>query len=260
MEDRINLVRKLIREAGATLLAAYNDTKKVATERKSDTSFLTRNDTETEKFLVDRIKSQYPDDGFIGEEGDDSASKDGYRWVIDPIDGTTNFVYKQTFFTISVGLKYGDELVGGVLYEPVLDKLYYAMKGKGFVIEDEPGVGGVSETRNLTESYNVYSIGSKPHLRDINIRLYPIVYENSSRIRVFGSPSYELTQIASGYIDLIINVGGSEWDLSAGVCCVREAGGVALDFNGNEWKGNSTTLIAGNEILVRQMIDMLPKL
>lgn len=254
MDERIDFVEKIIKKVDEQFLGNHS-VSRISYDRKSDTSFLTQQDKNIEKFLVSELQKMFPGDGFIGEEGDSIQSSTGFSWVIDPIDGTTNFVYRQPIYTTSVGLTYQGEIVGGIINVPALGKLYSTVKGCGFQIRGEPF--SVSSTNTLAQSFAIYSIGHKPYLKENNLKLYPIVLNSVSRLRIFGSPSYELTQVASGLADILINVGASPWDVAAGVAIAREAGAMVKDFHGNDWNFESKELVAGNEMLVAEFLEVV---
>lgn len=255
MNERLSFGAEIITKAGQELKNAFNKFERHSSELKSDRSFFTPEDMETEKMLTAKILEKYPNDGLLGEEGTHKEGTSGYRWIIDPIDGTTNFVYRLPLFTSSIGLTYNGEFIGGLIYLPILEKLFSVEKGAGFMVNNIPAT--VSQTSELEKCMTIFSIARKSHLVDINMQLYPIIFKNVQKVRVLGSISYELTLIASGLIDAVVNVGTEEWDVAGTILMVREAGGKVIDFHGNDWKPGSNTLIAGNEILVNKLAKVI---
>lgn len=255
--DRIDFAKKLIIEVGRSLDVAFHNLKRENAGTKSDTTFVTAEDKDTEDFLVSKLLAEFPDDGFLAEEGTNKPSKSGYRWVIDPIDGTTNFVYRFPLYTISIGLTHEGRLVGGLIYVPSTQKLYSAEASGGFFVNDMAMT--VSNVTNPADAMAIFSIAHKAPLRKINTTLYPIVFTNVRKLRILGSISFELTQVATGLADVVVNVDSTEWDDAAGVLMVREAGGAVIDFTGNDWTPASKTLIAGNKQICENMLAIIKK-
>jgi myo-inositol-1(or 4)-monophosphatase len=257
MKERIDFCTKLIQEAGELLYSAYNLAEQPELVYKSDRSFITPEDKQIEKLIVEKLHLEYPEDGFLGEEGANLDSTSGYTWIIDPIDGTSNFIFRLPIFSCSIALTYKGEVVAGFTYLPILNEPYMVEKGVDFKVNGHKA--SVSKTTELDKCMTIFSIARKNHLVNINTDLYPIIFNNVGKVRVLGSISYELTQIASGNIDLVVNVGSEMWDVAAGILMVRQAGGKAIDFNGNDWKPGANTLIAGNEIVVNKLVAVIQK-
>lgn len=254
MDERVSYAVELIKDAGKLIIDGTKGLK-ISPQDKEDTSFVTEWDKKTEHFVIEKLTEVFPGDGFIGEEGDDVTSTTGYKWVIDPIDGTTNFSKGQPFWAISIGLVYKDEVVGGVIYAPVFDKLYFTSKGMG--IMNDNILLSVSNKISLNKSLITLEIPSRPYLKETTLKLFPLIENHISRIRMLGMAAYNLTQIAAGEFDLYLSIGQKSWDTAAGVLMVREAGGIALDIEGNEWNLDSESLVAGNEVLVRQLVNLI---
>ncbi len=254
MENRIGIASKIVLEADKIIRSGFLENQRINIKVKDDLSFVTPEDQAVEAFIINHLKKYFPNDSFLGEEGSAVQASSDYTWIVDPIDGTTNFIYKQPLFTTSVGLTKGDDLVGGVINIPILNTLVSVVKGQGITINSEVITEKkVSKVTELSKALTIFSIAHKKHLLKINTELYPVLYNSVEKLRIFGSISYEMTQIALGNIDAVVNVGSEVWDVAASTLMVRESGGSVIDFYGNNWTPKSKTLIAANPILAQKL-------
>ena len=219
---------------------------------------VTRADKESEAYIVQAILGRYPGHGILGEEGGvmGTAGSD-YRWVIDPLDGTTNYSQGLPLFTVSIALQYRGETIVGVVYAPYLNELFTATKGGGAYLQyasREPERIRVGEKQTLATS--VIASGF-PYDKDVNpdnnsdnvARIVPYVRD----IRRLGSAAYDLSCIAAGLLDGYWELDLHEWDVCAANLIVREAGGVVCDFRRNR----GVSQAAGNEVLVGEMLKYI---
>lgn len=197
-------------------------------------NFVTRYDKEVEKNLKKELLELLPEAGFFGEEGEDKSEivKEGYTFIVDPIDGTTNFARGLDISTISVGLLKDAKSYIGVCYNPYKDEMFVAQKGKGAYLNGE--VIHVSN-KKLSEGL-VYS-GTAAYyqeLKEKTIEMISKLFRVANDIRRFGSASYELCMVASGHAEALYEMRLQPWDLAAGVLLIEEAGGKVTDLEGNE--------------------------
>ncbi len=204
-------------------------------EVKSLNSLVTYVDKEAEKILVNELKSCLPQATFITEENTIEQQQGEWQWIIDPLDGTTNFIHQVPVFCISVALKHQDEIVVGVVYELNRNELFYASKNKGAFLNGNKIQ--VSSTATLSESliatgFPYYDF----EYLDTYLSFFKYLMTTTRGIRRLGSAAVDLCYIACGRFDAYFEYSLSPWDVAAGALIVQEAGGVVVDFKGgNNW-------------------------
>jgi len=224
---------KIAKEAGEIVRAAFYKAKHIEFKENSN-DMVTETDKKSEEIIIKFLKGQFPDHSFLGEEGTAVGEMteiltDAPTWIIDPIDGTTNFVHRYPFVAISIGFSIKKEVVVGVVYNPILNELFYASKGGGAFLNDAKI--SASPTKNLKESlvalgfpYNRDDSVIKPHLE----RIYRIL-KNCREIRRDGSAALDMCSVALGRVDIYFEYGIHAWDVAAGSIILAEAGGVVTD-------------------------------
>lgn len=224
-------VEFLVRKAGKYLLENLHSDKII--EKKREFDYVSDIDKYVEEFLKTNLEKYYPDIAFIGEEGSNSSSDNTYTWIVDPLDGTTNYLHKHPVFSISVALEKGDKPLLGTIYQPTTDDLYSAIKGNGsFYNNRKIKVSG----RRIFKG-GLYGTGfpfRDPANLNRFISSFKEVLPLSDGIRRCGSAALDLCSVAAGYLDGFWEDGLSRWDISAGMIIVREAGGIIMDFNKND--------------------------
>ncbi|UCB57765.1 MAG: inositol monophosphatase [Candidatus Omnitrophota bacterium] len=248
---RKDLAIKIAREIGRLLLANFG--KKLKVSEKGDRDLVSNIDKKAEEIAIRLIKKHYPEDSILSEESGHLPSAAGFRWIIDPIDGTHNYIYNIEIFGTSVALEYGDEVILGAIYMPVGDELYTAQKGKGAY---RNGKKISVSKRSLKEATLIYDstirLDKEPMLRKLG--------ELSDRVfnvRMLGSTVRALTYLAEGKVDIEIEFHDKLWDFAAGLLLVKEAGGEATDFQGKPWSTGSKNYIASNAIAHKELIDIM---
>lgn len=220
----------VIRSIGQNLLRERRDISNPDSTEKSVNQLVTRFDTETERHLIDQLQRLIPEAGFITEEAqiEQHAEKE-YVWIIDPIDGTTNFIHGLPVFSISVALMYQKEMVMGVVYELNQDELFSAEKGKGaFLNERRISVSSADALSNtlIATGFPYYDYQRiDPYLASLK------EFMRCTRgVRRLGSAAVDLAYVAAGRFDAFYEYSLSPWDVAAGILLVREAGGIVSAF------------------------------
>ena len=216
-----------------------------AKERNSLVSYVDKN---AERMLVEDLERLLPDPGFITEEDTVANKRNKYTWIIDPLDGTTNFLQQIPIFSVSVGLAYHGEIVSGAVVDVMQEETYYAWKGGG-AWRDGREIR-VSGTANLSEA--IIATGFPYFEPDKLMRLAELfkdVLTASRGIRRLGSAALDLTYVASGKMDAFYETTLNPWDIAGGTILVREAGGMVTDFQGQDGFVDKRQLIASNAIL-----------
>ena len=246
LSPTLNLMVKAVRYAGASLVRDFREISQLQVSRKGPGDFVSNADIFTEKKLIEFLRKTRPDDAILSEECGEILAKNNspYTWIMDPIDGTNNFLHAVPFFCISLALLRRDEVVAGVIYNPVTTELYYAEKGQGAFLMTPTGdvrlrVSGRSNMEQIMVATNSYSLKK---VKGLLTRFG----ETSCCLRCLGSTALALAGVAAGQLDAFFDARCHSWDMSAGFLLVKEAGGIVQD-----WKGKTDFLSVskGNGIL-----------
>lgn len=253
------------RAAGAVALARLSSstTIKQVTIKTGLDDLVTQADRDAEQVIADAIRRRYPDHGLIGEEGSRVAG-DEFRWIADPIDGTTNFVHGLPWFAVSLALARGDHIIVGVVYHPSGDELFVAERGAGAHL-----IEGQRRSRRLAVSnataLNEALVGMGLPSGRRRARQNPLLSEFSDRtreIRVMGSAALHLADVAAGREEAFIEPDLRAWDIAAGILLVEEAGGRVTDFSGDPLPsaaepGMTGDIVASNGALHASVLALL---
>ena len=227
---RYELAMDAARKAGDLARGFYETTFDV--EKKADNSPVTIADKQAEQLIRQMVAQHFPDDGFLGEEFGDQPGASGFRWVIDPIDGTRSFVRHIPIWATLIGLEHRGEQIGGIAYIPVFDQMYRALRGDGAYVNDRRIQ--VSKEDKLSESLMCYS-SIRWFQGAGREKTFLELVSKTQRQRGFGD-FYGFVLVAEGAADLMLEHGVHEWDVAALKAIVEEAGGTFTD-----WKGTPTT-------------------
>lgn len=246
--------KKAIKEAGRKIIASFDEVLKIQT--KSNVNDLVTNmDKQIEKYFVEQIDKHYPDHRVLGEEGLGDQIQDmlGTVWIIDPIDGTMNFVHQQRNFAISIGVFHEGEGKLGYIYDVVADELYYAQKGNGAYMNDEK----LSPLKDVPIEEAIFSINATwlvPNRKVNHEQFIPLVHKVRGT-RSYGSAAIELAYIAAGRLDGYISMRLSPWDFAGGKVLIEEVGGQLTDLNGEELSMvNNSHIFAGNPAVHQKVL------
>lgn len=262
--QHLKIAMNIAKEAGEILLRYFGKNKDKHISLKGLRNLVTHADLESEKWIVGRLNEHFPEHGILGEENTNTMGTSGYRWYIDPLDGTTNFAHDHPFFSVSMGMSYKEKMEVGVVYAPYLDELFYAQRGQGafFVHQGQTSRLLVSEVGDLQNS--LLATGFAYHEGDNfkNIGNFSHVLKLTQGIRRCGSAALDLSYVASGRYDAYWELGLAPYDVAAGSLIVEEAQGMVTDWSfGKEYLfGNN--IIASNSRLheqLRQNLSDFPK-
>ena len=234
------------KESGKFLLYNFRKDSSLVKNRSLAKEISTKYDKESDRIIIAEITKRFPEHSLLTEESGLTDNKSEYLWIIDSLDGTSNFSLGNPFFAVSIALAKSNELILGVVYAPFLDEIYIAEKGKGAFLNGKPI--HVSEISELKNSYLVSCEGgdksNKRHAQ-INYLFHPDIKD----MRKLGSAALEACFVASGRAEGYITFNISPWDVAAGVIIVEESGGTATDFSGNKWKPAESDVLISNGIL-----------
>ena len=225
-------------------------------DKSSAIDLCTNADIESEKLITESILKEYPNHSIIAEEGYEKQTDSDYRWVIDPLDGTTNYVHNLPIFSVSIGLQYKAETILGVVYNPAVDKLFHAIKNEGAFMNDDK----ISVSSSNTLSDCVLATGF-PYIHDkyydASFSIFKDFYDKTQGLRRFGVASLDLCFVAMGRFDGFYEFNLKPWDICAGSIIVKEAGGLCTDWNNEPVPFSGSRILCSNTNIHRQMIDIL---
>lgn len=257
MSDLCTAVADLSRKVGAFI---HGEQTKISstdiTFKGRSNDMVSRADKEAEKQFVDGLTLLLPEAGFIAEEGTSTRRGESFNWIIDPIDGTTNYLYEIPCFCTSVALQHDGELVLGVIYDPTRDECFTAEKGKGAFLNGKPIQ--VSQKALLAESLVAMGFPYNPRGRqDEYLGILSKIIDNSRGMRRLGSAALDMAYVACGRFDVFYEYGLNAWDVAAGAVIIREAGGVVTDFKNAANFMENQTIIADNGQVHQEMLELL---
>ncbi len=244
-------IEPIIREAGALLMSYFR--RRIGYEYKGDVDLVTEADRASEKFIGERLRARWPEFGILGEEGTRSDMAAEYRWLVDPLDGTTNFAHGFPVFCISIALVHGEDLIAGFLYDPTRDEFFSAEHGAGAKLNGQ--TMHVSKTQTLSESLLGTGFPSHKRHKNPNIHFYHQITLRSHGLRRAGSAALDLANVASGRYDGFWEFNLNPWDTAAGVLLVREAGGTVTRFDGSAFLLNSREVLASNGVIHQELME-----
>lgn len=237
---------KAATKAARSLLRDFNEVEQLQVSKKGPADFVSAADIKAESIIKESLEKSRPDYGFIGEESGETRGANRFqKWIVDPLDGTTNFLHGLPHWAISIALVDDDVLTAGVVFDPVKDEMFWAERGKGAFINDRRL--RVSARRDLTQSVLATGFpfaGKKGHgdtQRDL-IKLMP----RTAGIRRFGAAALDLAYVAAGRYDGFWERGLQPWDIAAGILIVQESGGLVADLDGGSEMLAKGTVLATN--------------
>ena len=251
--DLLALAADIAAEA-AVVVARYAAGRTYAIETKSSpTDLVTEADREAEALIVRRILAARPGDGLLGEEGAKSTGSTGIRWLIDPIDGTTNFVYGVPAYSVSIGVERDGEMLAGVVHDVALHEAYTASLGNGAQLNGRPIT--VGPRTDLSSSLWGIGFAYDKLRRGNQANFYDKVLTHIRDVRRMGSAALDLCRVASGQLDGYFEFELNPWDIAAGRIVLTEAGGIAAGFHRHTF--DEGYVLATNAALVGPMAQVL---
>ena len=220
---------------------------------KQSSDFVTRVDKEAESMILSTIRTRFPEHSFLAEETEKSPETGKYRWIIDPLDGTTNYIHQYPAFSVSIALEYAGEIIVGVIHDPLRGDYYSAEKGKGVFFNKTPA--RVSDIHSIGESLVATGFPfRRKEIIESYLSLFRKIFLQVSDLRRAGSAALDLAHVACGKCDGFFEAGLSPWDIAAGELMVKEAGGVVTDFGGGTEYRETGNIVAGNPTVHAQLL------
>ncbi len=253
----LEFLKDTIKQAGDITLKYREKGKSLGIDRKSSKDLVTEADVAVEEYIVSQIKEKYPEHAILGEESGKTGGNE-YRWIIDPIDGTTSFIHDQPFYSVSIGLEKEGEMILGAVYGPALDELFYAEKDKGAFLNDHKIK--VSDTDEIVDSCLATGFAClRENLEHNNLPYFNVIAAKARGVRRFGSAALDMCYTACGRMDGFWELNLKIYDIAAGMVILREAGGKITDFDGKEIS-DCSEIAATNGKLHDKLIDILSRI
>ena len=248
---------KACRKASKTLIRDFGEVENLQVSLKGPGDFVTNCDKKVEKILIDELLKARPSYSILSEEIGEINNDDSFKWIIDPIDGTSNFLHGVPHFAISVGLEHNKEIICGIIYDPIKDEIFTAEKGNGSYMNNQRM--RVS-SRSKLEDCMIFTGGPKRDAKNRELALkeyYKFSIKVLTPIRKLGSASLDMAYVAAGRCDGFLQRNLNYWDIAAGIILVKEAGGFVTDFNGENEYIQNKTILATNAKINKEMIEVL---
>ncbi|TGV12863.1 inositol monophosphatase [Mesorhizobium sp. M8A.F.Ca.ET.173.01.1.1] len=255
----LNVMVQAAMKAGRSLSRDFGEVQNLQVSMKGPGDYVSQADRKAEDIVFAELSKARPGYGFLMEErgavaGDDSQ----HRWIVDPLDGTTNFLHGIPLFAVSIALERQGQIVAGVIYNPAMDELYTTERGGGAFMNDRRlRVAGRTKLVDTVIGCGVPHLG-RGHHGNFLVELRNVMAEVSG-VRRMGSASLDLAYVAAGRMDGFWEVGLSAWDIAAGLLLIREAGGFASDMDGGQDMLDTGTVVAGNEIIQRALLKTVKR-
>ncbi len=259
MQPMLNIAIRAARAGGAVIMRYLDRIDSVQVTEKSRNDFVTDVDRMAERAIIDTLMQSYPDHGILAEESGESNRGD-YQWIIDPLDGTTNFLHGFPQFAVSLALRHRDRLLQGVIFDPVRQDLYTASHGGGAQLNGKRI--RVSRRRGIKAALlgTGFPVGNKLDSLGIYMKSLRALIPHSAGIRRAGAAALDLAWVASGRLDGFWEFGLSPWDMAAGALLIREAGGIVTDLQGREDFLGTGNIACGSPGVHRDLLRILDQL
>ena len=253
----INVMVKACRKAAKTLIRDFGEIEKLQVSVKGPGDFVTLSDKKVEKILIEELQKARPNYSILSEEVGEIKNDEEFKWVIDPIDGTSNFLHGIPHFGISLGLENKNEIICGIIFDPIKDEIFTAEKGNGSYLNNKRM--RVSSRSKLEDSI-IFTGGPRRDSKDRNVVLDEYKKFSSKvliPIRKMGSAALDMAYVAAGRCDGFWQRNLNYWDIAAGIILVKEAGGFVTDFKGNNDFLKNKTILVNNSKISEEMVKIL---
>jgi len=245
---------EIAREAGAFLKERLHADHRI--DFKGEINLVTEADRRSEEIITSRIKNLFPDHDIMAEEGTNITTGSEYRWIIDPLDGTTNYAHGFPVFCVSIALQRMSQIILGVIYNPMLDELFAAGRGEGAFLQGRKI--HVSHTKRLAEGFVAtgFPYDVRENCRDA-LAYFDEMIPKAQAIRRQGSAALDLAYLAAGRFDGFWELRLNPWDTAAGWILVEEAAGVVTHLSGKPYFLESPSIVASNGVMHKELMEVL---
>lgn len=256
MSRHINIPISAARRAGAIIIRYIEQTKDLKIDIKGRNDFVSEVDRQAEAEIIDILRKAYPEDGIIAEESGEFKTDSDYKWIIDPLDGTTNFLHGHPYFSVSIALQHKNRLELGVIYDPLRDELYTGIRGKGALLNNRRiRVSGLNSLEKaLLGTGFPFKI---PHHFECYLDTFKALHPKVADVRRAGSAALDLAYVAAGRLDGFWEIGLQKWDCAAGALLIQEAGGLVSDFGGGQNYLKTGNIVAGSPKVFKGILQTI---
>jgi myo-inositol-1(or 4)-monophosphatase len=244
---------KLAKSSGKITLGDFRKVTKY--ERKKDGTLVTETDIKVDRHIIGKIRAKYPGHSILTEESEAFEGSSVYTWIIDPLDGTHNFIHGIPIFSVSIALARKDEVILGAIYFPFLDWTFYAERGKGAFMGDRRIHVSARGEDNALAMHDSYFVGKK----DSQIRSIDKLAGAVKRLRLFGAATMGFVSVASGMADVYVERSDKPHDIAAGCVIAEEAGATVTEISGKKWSLRSCDLVVSNGKFHRKLLEIYNK-
>lgn len=244
---------KLAKSSGKIILYDFRNVTKY--ERKKDGTLVTETDIKVDKHIIREIRAKYPNHSVLTEESEAVKGNSEYKWVIDPLDGTHNFIHGIPIFSVSIALARNERVIAGAIYFPFFDWMFYAARGEGGFLGGKKIHVSARDENEALALHDSYFIGKK----ESQIKSIGKLADAVKRIRLFGAATMGFVSVASGMADVYVERSDKPHDIAVGCLLVEEAGGVITEISGKPWSLQSDNLIVSNGKFHKKLISTMSK-
>ncbi|MBT0585722.1 inositol-1-monophosphatase [Alteromonas oceanisediminis] len=256
MHPMLNIAVRAARVAGNIIARGFENRDDLETQAKGANDFVTKIDKEAEQAIISKIKQSYPDHAFHGEESGKQGADETFTWIIDPLDGTTNFIKGIPHFCVSIALMHKGRLDQAVVFDPIRGELFTASRGAGAQLNGYRIRTSKSKDLNQTILATAFPFKQKDTLATYTEQ-FSQIFLACGDVRRTGSAALDMAYVASGRFDGYWERGIKPWDIAAGELLVRESGGLVTDFKGNNDPLFSGEIVAGSPRVVQNLVKYL---
>jgi myo-inositol-1(or 4)-monophosphatase len=264
MHPMLNIAVRAARAAGNVITRGYENRDDLDIQSKGAQDFVTKIDKEAEQTIISKIQQSFPDHSFIGEEGGNVKGNDDFTWIIDPLDGTSNFIAGIPHFAVSIALLFKGKLDQAVVFDPIRGELFAATKGSGAQLNGYRLRCTKAKDLSNTILATAIPFRNKANLK-ADIAQFANVFKDAGDVRRTGSAALDLAYVAAGRFDGYFEKGLKSWDIAAGELLVKESGGLVTDYAGNndplydeiKLAGSANGLVAWNPRVVQNIVKRL---
>ena len=260
MHPALTIAKRAALSASRILLRHFDNLERLSVTAKQRNDFVSEADVQAEQEIIQTLRKTYPNHGILAEESGEQHGHDDYQWVIDPLDGTTNFLHGIPHFAISIGFRHKNRLEAGLVYDPIRQEMFTASRGAGAQMNDRR-----MRVSNIPQMENAL-LGTgfpfrHPQHQPAYLNFFGSLFGKCVEVRRAGAASLDLAYVASGRLDGYWEFGLKEWDIAAGALLVQEAGGLVSDFIGGNDFMKSGNIVAGNPKVFKALLrEMWPYL
>jgi myo-inositol-1(or 4)-monophosphatase len=252
MTSYVQTAGEIAREAGAIIM--HYAARRIGFELKGEQDLVTEADRTSEKLIVERLRTHFPSHSIVAEEGGAHSGSSGFRWYVDPLDGTTNFAHGFPVYNVTLGLEKDGELIAGVIFDPTRDEMFAAERGSGAFLNNRKI--GVSKCKDLEEALVATGFPSRRRHLNVNIHFYYQLAMLTHGVRRAGAAALDLAYVACGRADAFWEFNLNPWDMAAGILLVEEAGGITSDMRGAPRTLTGPHLMADNGAIHSQLLEL----